>query len=125
MCGEEKDEAPHTIRTCQTLCKQRYGADEERAECKGEETLPKTSIYGVAPAMAADYRKTRWGKAPDGERTRKQRKIRRRVRRGQERKLSTKLKTKKNVRDLSRTSKMFYEKDSATVQAGPALHTFR
>ena len=27
----------------------------------GEETLPKALLYGIAPAMAADYRETFWG----------------------------------------------------------------
>ena len=61
LCGEGKDGLTHTIWTCKALREQRCEVDRELAECIGEETLPKALLYGIAPAMAADYRKTYWG----------------------------------------------------------------
>ena len=61
LCGEGKEGLTHTIWTCKALHEQRCEIDQELAECMGEETLPKALLYGIAPAMAADYRKTPWG----------------------------------------------------------------
>ena len=65
----------HTIWTCSALHTQRCEADKELAECKGEETLPKALLYGTAPAMAADYQKTYWGKDFDERWNQKTRKL--------------------------------------------------
>ena len=61
LVWEGKDGITHTIWTCSALHKQRCEVDKELAECMGEETLPRALLYGIAPAMAADYPKTFWG----------------------------------------------------------------
>ena len=41
----------------------------------GEETLPRALLYGIAPAMAADYRKTFWGSDSDQRWSKKTKKL--------------------------------------------------